>query len=119
VKDVRLGWVLLGGFLAELAVFVLVVPVALLAGEASLVYAAPAASFVGTFTVGLWVARKAPRRPLLHGTLVGVVAMLLYLGFLAAQEVSLAYVVSEVLKVLGGVAGGFVAAGRWDAGRRA
>jgi putative membrane protein (TIGR04086 family) len=109
MKNIRWGWILLGGFLAELAVFVAVIPLSLVAGQASLVYSAPPASFLATFAFGLWVARKAPQRAVLHGTLVGVVAMLLYIGISFGQPEPVAYIVAHVLKVLGGAAGGFVA----------
>ena len=109
MKNVRWGWLLLGGFLAEFAIFVIVIPLSLLAGQESLLYSAPPASFVATFAFGLWVARKAPQRRILHGTLVGVVAMLIYLGVSLGQPEPIAYVVAHVLKVLGGAAGGFVA----------
>jgi putative membrane protein (TIGR04086 family) len=109
MKNIRWGWILLGGFLAELAVFVIVIPLSLLAGQASLLYSAPPASFAATFVFGIWVARKAPQRRVLHGALVGVVAMLIYLGMTLGQPEPLAYVIAHVLKVLGGIAGGFVA----------
>jgi putative membrane protein (TIGR04086 family) len=109
MKSIRWGWILVGGFLAELLVFVIVIPVSLLAGQESLAYSAPPASFVGTFALGLWVAMKASQRQMLHGTLVGVVAMLIYLGMTLDQTQPIAYIVAHVLKVLGGAAGGAVA----------
>jgi putative membrane protein (TIGR04086 family) len=109
MKGIRWGWILLGGFLAELAVFLIVIPLSLLAGQDSLLYSAPPASFAATFVFGMLVARKALQRPVLHGTLVGVVAMLIYLGISFGRPEPLAYLVAHVLKVLGGAAGGFVA----------
>ena len=100
---------MLGGFLAELAVFVLVIPLSLLVGRESLLYSAPPASFVAAFAFGLWIARKAPQRPVLHGTLVGVVAMLIYIGMGLGKPEPAAYIIAHVLKLLGGAAGGFVA----------
>jgi hypothetical protein len=67
VKNIRWGWILLGGFLAELAIFVIVIPMSLLAGQESLLYTAPPASFVAALVFGIWVARKAPQRRVLHG----------------------------------------------------
>jgi putative membrane protein (TIGR04086 family) len=106
---IRWGWVLLGGFLAELAIFILVIPLALWLGNDSMAYSAPPASFVTTFLLGLLMARKAGSRFLLHGTLVGVVAMLLYVAVSLGQPVPWLYIVAHMLKVLGGMAGGFVA----------
>lgn len=108
MRNIRWGWVLLGGFLAELAIIVVVIPLSLLAGQESLLYSAPPASFVATFVFGLWIARKAPQRRVMHGALVGVVAMLIYVGMSLGQPQPVAYLVAHVLKVLGGAAGGFV-----------
>jgi putative membrane protein (TIGR04086 family) len=109
MKNIRWGWILLGGFLAELAVFAVVIPLSLLAGQHSLLYSAPPASFVATFVFGMWVARKAPQRQLLHGALVGIAAALIYIGINFGQPEPIAYIIAHVLKVLGGAAGGFVA----------
>jgi putative membrane protein (TIGR04086 family) len=109
MKTIRWGWVLLGGFLAELAIFVVVIPLSLLVGQPSLNYSAPVASFVASFLFGAWVARKAQQQLVLHGALVGIVATLLYVGISLGQPEPIAYVIAHALKVLGGVAGGFVA----------
>jgi putative membrane protein (TIGR04086 family) len=109
MKNFRWGWILLGGFLAELAIFVIAIPLSLLLGQESLLYSAPSASFAAAFAFGLWVARKAGQRQVLHGALVGVAAMLIYIGMSLGQPEPFAYVVAHVLKVLGGAAGGFIA----------
>src|SRR5262245_47326403 len=109
MKNIRWGWILLGGFLVEMAIFAIAIPLSLLLGEESLLYTAPAASFFGSFIFGLWVARKAPQRRVLHGALVGVAAALIYIGMSLAQPEPIAYMVAHVLKVLGGAAGGLVA----------
>jgi putative membrane protein (TIGR04086 family) len=109
VKNIRWGWILLGGFLAELAIFVIVIPLSLLAGQESLLYSAPPASFIATFVFGIWAARKAPQRRVLHGGLVGIVSMLIYVGMSLGRPEPAAYILAHFLKVLGGVAGGFVA----------
>lgn len=108
MKNIRWGWILLGGFLAELAVFVIVIPLSLVAGQQSLLYSAPPASFAATVVFGLWVARKARGRRVLHGALVGLVAALIYVGLTLGRPEPIAYVIAHVLKVLGGAAGGFV-----------
>ena len=109
MKDIHWGWILLSGFLAEVAVFVIVIPLSLLAGQRSLLYSAPVASFVATFVFGMWTASKASQRPVLHGALVGAVAMLIYVGISFGQPEPAAYIVAHGLKVLGGAVGGFVA----------
>jgi hypothetical protein len=108
MKNIRWGWILLGGFLAEVAIFVIVIPLSLLAGQESLLYSAPPASFAVTFVFGIWVARKASERRVLHGTLVGVVAMLIYVGMSLGRPEPIAYVIAHVLKVLGGAGGGLI-----------
>jgi hypothetical protein len=108
MKTIRWGWILLGGFLAELGIFVIVIPLSLVAGQESLLYSAPPASFAATFVFGMWVARKAPQRRVLHGTLVGVLAMLIYIGMSLGRPEPIAYVIAHVLKVLGSAAGGFI-----------
>ena len=109
MRNIRWGWILLGGFLAELAIFITVIPLSLLVGQKSLLYSAPPASFVAAFVFGIWVGRKAPQRRVLHGALVGVTAMLIYVAITLGQPEPLAYVIAHGLKVLGGFAGGFVA----------
>lgn len=113
--NIRWGWILLGGFLAELAVFVVVIPLSLLVGQQSLLYTAPPASFIAALVFGIWVARKARQRCVLHGTLVGVVATLIYVGISLGQPEPIAYVIAHALKVLGGAAGGFIALKRASA----
>jgi hypothetical protein len=109
MKTIRWGWILLGGFFAELAIFAVAIPLAVLIGQESLLYIAPAASLVTAFGLGLWVAKKAPQHCVLHGALVGVVAMLIYIGMGLGRPEPIAYFIAHVLKVVGGAAGGFVA----------
>ena len=106
MKGIRWGWVALGGFLAELGIFIVAIPLSFWLGEASLLYSAPLASFVMTFLAGFWVARKARARFVVHGTLVGVAAALLYVAISGGQAVPWAYIVAHALKVLGGALGG-------------
>jgi putative membrane protein (TIGR04086 family) len=108
----RWGWILLGGFLAELLVFVIVIPLSRVAGQESLLYSAPPASFLATFAFGLWIARKTEQRRLLHGTLVGVVATVIYVAMTLGRPEPVAYLFAHVLKLLGGALGGYVAAKR-------
>ena len=112
MKDIRWGWVLLGALLANVAVTAIITPIAIIDGQERLGYVAPPASFVGVLIVAWWIAGKAPHRAGLHGVLVGLVAMLLYLPVELSQEVTFAHYLSSVLKVLGGAAGGFIAASR-------
>jgi hypothetical protein len=110
----RIHWarVVIGGFLAEVGVFLAIIPVYLLVGQPSLLYAAPVASLVMMFLFALWVARRIESRFVLHGILVGIVATLLYVGLTRAQPEPFAYLVAHALKIVGGAAGGFVAGRR-------
>jgi putative membrane protein (TIGR04086 family) len=109
MRNIRWGWIAFGGFLAEAAVFVIVIALGLLAGDESARYIAPPASFAATLAFGFWVARKARRLQVLHGALVGVVSMVIFLAMTLDQTQPFAYIVAHVLKVLGGAAGGFLA----------
>lgn len=115
----RIHWVrvLIGGFLAEAAVFVVVIPFFLTFGQHPLLYVAPVASLLMCFLFALWVGRGIESRFVLHGALVGVVATLLYVGLTRAQPEPLAYLVAHALKILGGAGGGLVAGRRRLAAR--
>jgi fluoride ion exporter CrcB/FEX len=73
-------------------------------------YVAPAASAVATFLMVLWVARKLESRFILHGVLVGLVGVVLTGGFIFTAKPGdrLMYVVSFVLRIVGGYLGGLV-----------
>lgn len=105
---IRWGRALLGGFLAEAGIFA-VMPLALQFGEQAPLYVIPPTCLIMTFVFGFWVARRTRSHFILHGSLVGVVAALIYIGLTVGQTLPLAYVVSHFLKVLGGMAGGFAA----------
>jgi len=107
----RIHWVpvLIGGFLAELSLVAAVIPVSLLLGQHAVVYAALLGSLVTCFLFAFWVGRKVDSRFALHGTMVGVVAALLYVGLTLGRPEPLAYLAAHVLKILGGAAGGLVA----------
>jgi putative membrane protein (TIGR04086 family) len=104
--------VLFGGFLAEVLVIALVIPVSLLFGKNTLTYAAPVASLVACFLLAIWVGRRLESRFVLHGILVGVVATLIYVALTRGGPEPPAYLIAHGLKILGGAAGGFVAARR-------
>lgn len=110
----KIHWVriLIGGFLAELLVFVIVIPVLLLFGQHPLLYVAPPASLVACFLFAFWVGRKVDSHYLLHGILVGVVATLIYIALDHARPEPWAYIFAHVLKILGGGAGGLYARSR-------
>ena len=97
MKGIRWGWILLGGFLAELAIFVIVIPLSLLVGQQSLLYSAPPASFTATFVFGVWIAGKTPQRRVLHGAFVGFAATVIYVGISLGRPEPIAYVIAHAL----------------------
>ena len=114
MNGAKIHWlrILLGGFLAEAAVFVVVIPVMLKFGQHPLLYVAPVASLLMCFLLAIWVGRRVESLFILHGILVGVVATVIYVGLTLARPEPFAYIVAHGLKILGGAAGGFVAAQR-------
>jgi hypothetical protein len=130
MKDVRWGWVVLGGFLGEIATLALIMGLRLMHGysvrayDAQLSILGRATFLVGVFAIlllfGWWVARKAPALPIAHGLLVGIVAVLVYelLTIRIPVPVTWSYVAVHALKLLGGVAGGWIVARRRHALKR-
>src|SRR5690242_10796349 len=87
MTSARIHWgrILLGGLLAEVALILALVPLGLRLGENFLHYTAPPGSFVMCFLGALWVGRPIESRFILHGTLVGVVAALIYVALTRGQ----------------------------------
>jgi hypothetical protein len=114
MNGAKIHWVraLIGGFLAEAALFVVVLPVYKGVGQHPLLYVAPAGSLVMCFLFATWVGRRLEGRFVLHGILVGVVATLIYVALTRAQPEPTAYIVAHGLKILGGAAGGCLVARR-------
>ena len=112
IKRIHWGRILLGGLLAEVALIIAIVPLGLRLGESFLHYTAPPGSAITCFLGALWVCRRVESRFSLHGTLVGVVAALIYVGLTRAQPEPLVYIVAHALKLAGGASGGFVAGRR-------
>ena len=101
--------ILLGGFLAEVSVIALVIPVSLLFGKQTIPSTALLGSLLACFLFALWVARRVDSRFVLHGILVGLVAALIYVALTRGRPEPAAYLVAHGLKIIGGAAGGFVA----------
>jgi hypothetical protein len=99
----------LGGFLAEACVFAIVFPVLYLFGQRAFLASILIASALMPFLFALWVCRPVTSHFVLHGTLVGVVAALVYLLVAHGQPEPLLYKIAHGLKIVGGVAGGALA----------
>ncbi len=121
---------LIGGLLAELLVLVLIAPVALIVGldslsdpanvPAALGYGIVIASFVAPLLLTQWVAKRVSTQLVLHGALVGFTAFVIYMipMMLSGESQPPIYWAAHAAKIIGGLAGGFVAARR-AAGRGA
>jgi putative membrane protein (TIGR04086 family) len=116
---------ILGGFLAEVLVMVLILPVAyavgydLTSGDPSSVPAAlntaiVIASFIAPLLLTQWVAKKITSQFVLHGFLVGFTAFVIYMipMVLSGAAQPPVYWIAHAMKILGGVTGGYVAARR-------
>jgi hypothetical protein len=109
MKRIRWGRVIAGGFLSELAVIAVFIPATVLLGTVPGQYTAVVGSLVMPFLFGLWTARKAEAYFVLHGLMVGVIGILIYVGLTRAQPEPLLYIFAHGLKLLGGAAGGYLA----------
>jgi hypothetical protein len=126
-RQIRLGRIVVGAFLAEatvIALFFLFLFIATLAGVPELAqpmtpfdYAdAMIGSFATMFLFTLWVCRRVESRFILHGVLLAVIAILLFAALSFALNQTLwqpwLYWVAHALKIVGGIAGGIVAGAR-------
>jgi hypothetical protein len=123
IRQVHWGRIVVAGFLSELAVFAiffLLLIAGTLAGVPEVAKPMSAldyidamlSSLVMVFLFSLWVGKRIEFGFVLHGALVGVVGIVLFTIMWVATTRSLAqppvYVVAHLLKVIGGITGGFV-----------
>jgi hypothetical protein len=116
MKPTHLRWgrVIVGGFAAELAVFAVVFPVLHFFGQRAFLASILVASLAMPFIFAVWVGRGVKSHFLLHGVLVGVVAVLVYMVVAWGHPEPLLYKIAHGLKLVGGLLGGVVAARRAD-----
>ena len=107
--QIHWGRLLVGGLLAEVALIIAIVPLGLRVGGNFMNYTAPPGSFITCFLAALWVCRRIESQFILQGTLVGVVAVLIYVILSRGQPEPFVYIVAHALKLLGGACGGLVA----------
>jgi hypothetical protein len=116
-------WRIIGGaFLLEFVLFLTLVPMLLYVDVSVAVPLVAAGCFVFGFAVTRWILRKVPGRQVFHGTLIGVVATVIYFLLVIPQPGGLASVVSiygpfwlttaNVARILGCAAGGLACARR-------
>jgi hypothetical protein len=107
--QIRWGWVLVGGLVAEVALLMFVPIQFLPGGETLLLWIVVPICLIVPALTGCWIARKAAVAHLLHGGLVGLVALLIYVALTWTQELPAAYTVANYLKIVGGLSGGWYA----------
>lgn len=127
-RGIRWWRVLAGGLLIELALIVVAVPFFATGRPEAVAMVIVPATLVVAALCGAWAGRGTAA-PLLHGTLAGLAAFVLYaalalVGMLAAPDqadlttvLSPAYLGSHLCKVLGGSLGGWWVGRRSGAGR--
>ncbi len=109
---IQWGRVLLAGFLMELVLIAIAIPLTLGGADRMLVYVIPPASFVATFAITVWLGRRFTSRPILHGALIGLAGSLMYVALTRGAPEPWPYVLAHVLKIAGGATGGMMLAGR-------
>jgi hypothetical protein len=112
------GRVIAGGLAAEFLLVVLVGAVRAAFGETAFLASILVGSAAMPFLLTLWVCRGSRPHAMLNGALVGGVAVAFYILLFTitapGQSQPLLYQAAHVLKILGGVSGGFVVT-RWRA----
>jgi hypothetical protein len=115
----RWGRIVIGGLLTEaiiIAGFLALLFATRLAGaptialpETPLDFAnAIVSSFAVTLAAAIWVCRRVESSHVLHGVLVGVVAIAIFVLLTQARPEPLLYVLAHGLKIAGGATGGYI-----------
>jgi drug/metabolite transporter (DMT)-like permease len=113
--SIQWGPVLLAAFLMELVLFAIAIPLDLIGATRVLLYVVPPGAFIATLAVTVWLGRRITSRPVLHGALIGVAGILMYVGLSRGAPEPWQYLVGNALKVVGGAVGGVVLARRSQA----
>ena len=113
----RWGWIIAGAFILEVALIIVFIPMLRFMNISQLAPYAGIATFGLGFLVSWWVVRKVPGRRILHGTLIGVLATIIYVGLCMTNPDGIASVVAMYGPVLFVVGNGLrivgTAAGAW------
>jgi hypothetical protein len=113
----RWGWIIGGAFILEITLIILFIPMLQFMDVSQIAPYAGIATFGLGFIVSWWVVRKVPGRRILHGTLIGVLATIIYVGLCMANPDGIASVVAMYGTVLFVVGNGLrivgTAAGAW------
>jgi hypothetical protein len=123
IRRIHWKWIVAAGLLSEvvvMAVFFLLLLAATVAGVPDIARPmspldnvdAVVSSFAMMFLFTLWVGKRIDADFVLHGALIGVFGALLFTVMWISTTGALAqpfwYVVAHVMKVLGGICGGFL-----------
>jgi uncharacterized membrane protein HdeD (DUF308 family) len=108
-SKIRWGRAALGGLMAEAVVFAIVFPALYLLGQRAFLAFILIASAAMPFVFALWVCRGVQSNFLLHGALVGIFAMIVYLIIAHGQPEPLLYKIAHGLKIVSGIGGGVLA----------
>src|SRR6266446_6702268 len=113
---IQWGRIVAGAFLLEIALIVLFIPISLWTGMPPLIPFVPIGCLVLGFLFGWWTVRKVRSRPVLHATLVGILATLIYLALCLLNPGGLSavvaaygpflFVLANLLRIVGCVTGG-------------
>ncbi len=126
MRSIRWGRILIAAIVSEIgviaALFAVITGYTLLTpaitdaqynslGEEVGYYVAPTAGAIMTILSVLWATRRLTSAFILHGTLVGVVSVVLTVGFIfgARPDHRVMYIIAFGLRVIGGYVGGVVA----------
>src|SRR2546430_3822742 len=96
------GRILLGGLLAEVALILAIVPLALRLGDNFLHYTAPPGSFVMCFLGALWAPPRSESHFILLGSLLGDVPASTYGALILGRHAPLAYFMAHAFKLVHG-----------------
>jgi hypothetical protein len=88
-SKVRWARIVLGAFLLETVLFVVLVPIGQVFGTQVFLVAVPIGCFVFGFLFGLWVVRPIRSGFVLHGAFMGILATALYVGLCAISPGSI------------------------------
>ena len=116
---IQWGRVIAGAVCLELALIIVFVPLIAKYGVPTLGPFVTAGCLVFGFLVSWWFVRKVVARHILHGTLMGILATLIYLGLgvfapgglasIAAEYGVFTFVLANALRIIGCIAGAMAA----------
>lgn len=114
-SQIRWGRILLNGFLMEVAIFAIYIPLNSIDSQVAY-YTVPFLVFGAAILLGWWAARPLQGRFVLHGALAAVAASVIYLALNVASGtlplVPWLFHVCNVLRPAAGAVGGAIAASR-------